>query len=888
QSDPDVERELISGEEVGTIARILSLPTTTILKLVSPDHPLVSHGILEVEQGIRASLLDYEVKIAPEVVKVLRGFPLNTDEYFKIQGTPVAYLLQKIETFRNLIPKVGELGEEEEEEEEDFESEEWDEEKAEAFLKEMENFPEDLEDLSLEEYLRQEMKEEKKVELAEEEDFELEDKATLRPYRDDLEYLEDQFEWLTLICKIHHQKQEKEENRYRSSSERSPESILRELFARERLLRNRNKKRLALTMEQQGKEPRLERLCRHKNLDEFEKNVLLFLIAYNISFEFRKIMSDYLMRSMIDVGTLIEIFVEGLKNRVECRKYFYKNAPLVRGGLVNIDSYYGDLLSASIDIDRRMLDFLVGLETEFEELVEGSHLYMPKVTIDRVILPEEQKNIIINTVKSFPSFLEARKKLGFQEVIPYGNSIVMLFYGPSGTGKTMMANGIANYLGKRVLLVNYPSLGDLYSDEVLKVIFREATINDAIVFFDECEGIFEHREHNPGLSLLLTELERYEGIIIMATNRPQVIDEAMNRRITLAIEFPKPDYLLRKEIWKNHLPEKIKLADDVNIDSLALRYELTGGLIKNAIITALSFAVREDSDEIVLSQKFLEEGARLQLSRHLSLSEFDKKLTPTQGLSSLVLPKDVMNILEEIVMAERARQVLYGQWGFEEKMGFRGKGISVLFHGPPGTGKTFAAEALGYELGRPLKLVNLAALLSKFVGDTEKNIESIFKEAQAHNSIIFFDEADSIFAGRTSVYTSTDRYANADVDLLLHLIENFEGIVILTTNLLENTDPAFFRRFRYVVSFPMPDSNLRKQLWQSLIPPQAPVDPKINFDDLARKYELTGGHIKNAIIRAATRVAIRKSKKPMIRQKDLEKAAEEEFTSLTNRIGFSG
>lgn len=159
-------------------------------------------------------------------------------------------------------------------------------------------------------------------------------------------------------------------------------------------------------------------------------------------------------------------------------------------------------------------------DTEFSELVEGSHLYTPVVDLSQVILPDDQKQLIIRTVANFDNFAKSRKRLGFDQVMSYGAGILLLFFGKSGTGKTMMANAVAKMLGKRILLINYPSLGYSVSDEVIRFIFREAKLNDAVLFFDECEAIFQSRDSfTGGVNLLLTEIERHNGLIIMATNR---------------------------------------------------------------------------------------------------------------------------------------------------------------------------------------------------------------------------------------------------------------------------------------------------------------------------------------------------------------------------------
>lgn len=284
-----------------------------------------------------------------------------------------------------------------------------------------------------------------------------------------------------------------------------------------------------------------------------------------------------------------------------------------------------------------------------------------------------------------------------------------------------------------------------------------------------------------------------------------------------------------------------------------MRYELTGGFIKNAIMSALSKAVARDASNVIVSQADLEEGAVHQLRGRLQMQEFDRRVVPRRGLESVLCDPKVATQLREIVDFEKARQVLRSDWGFHGDNGFEDMGTICLFHGPPGTGKTLAAKAIGFETGRPLKIINTAELVSKYVGATGKNIESVFKEAKAMDAIIVFDEAEGLFGSRHATQSSsTDRYANMDTGLLLYHIENFDGIVILTTNLVTTIDAAFFRRFRFVLGFELPDEKTRAGLWRQHIPPQAPLAADVDFTKLAARFKFGGGNVKNVAESSST------------------------------------
>jgi SpoVK/Ycf46/Vps4 family AAA+-type ATPase len=180
-----------------------------------------------------------------------------------------------------------------------------------------------------------------------------------------------------------------------------------------------------------------------------------------------------------------------------------------------------------------------------------------------------------------------------------------------------------------------------------------------------------------------------------------------------------------------------------------------------------------------------------------------------------------------------------------------GKGISVVFSGQSGTGKTMASEIIAHELKTVLYKIDLSTVVSKYIGETEKNLSKIFEEAEMSNCILLFDEADAIFGKRSTVKDARDRYANIETSYLLQKIEEYQGIVILTTNLLGNIDTAFLRRIKHIVHFPKPDKELRRRIWCNLWPKETPIDKRIDFTYLANNFEFSGGNIRNAAVSAA-------------------------------------
>ena len=196
------------------------------------------------------------------------------------------------------------------------------------------------------------------------------------------------------------------------------------------------------------------------------------------------------------------------------------------------------------------------------------------------------------------------------------------------------------------------------------------------------------------------------------------------------------------------------------------------------------------------------------------------------------------------------RSVVYGDWGFDRKLSV-GKGLNVLFAGPPGTGKTMAAEIIAGELALDLYKIDLSSVVSKYIGETEKNLSRIFTEAETSNAILFFDEADALFGKRSEVHDSHDRYANIEVGYLLQRMEEYEGVVILATNFRKNMDEAFVRRIHCTVEFPLPNQKERLRIWETIWPASTPKGADLDLELISRRFELSGGNVKNIALGAA-------------------------------------
>jgi SpoVK/Ycf46/Vps4 family AAA+-type ATPase len=281
------------------------------------------------------------------------------------------------------------------------------------------------------------------------------------------------------------------------------------------------------------------------------------------------------------------------------------------------------------------------------------------------------------------------------------------------------------------------------------------------------------------------------------------------------------------------------------LDQLAGQFEFNAAQIRDAVASGMD---RARSSGRALSAEDLFLAARQHSNPNLA--GLAQKISPRYAWEDIVLPEDQRAMLREIVATVRGRPKVLDDWGLGRKL-VPSRGVTILFSGPPGTGKTMAAEILAGELGLDLYKIDLSSVVSKYIGETEKNLERIFRQAAASNAILFFDEADALFGKRSEVRDSHDRYANIEISYLLQRMETYQGLTILATNLRANLDEAFTRRLQFAVDFPFPEEGDRLRIWQTLFPPEVPRAEDLDFKTLARRFKLAGGSIRNVIVAAS-------------------------------------
>ncbi|HTP19634.1 MAG TPA: ATP-binding protein [Solirubrobacteraceae bacterium] len=337
--------------------------------------------------------------------------------------------------------------------------------------------------------------------------------------------------------------------------------------------------------------------------------------------------------------------------------------------------------------------------------------------------------------------------------------------------------------------------------------------------------------------LLRTIDESPDRLVLIAGSRRDAL--ALSERTTLVVEVPGPAFAERRRAWLHFTG-----TDDAR--EVAAKFRLSIEQIRAAGEVSV-IAARSRGEPAPLPSD-LDMGARHASSS--SLGELATRLEPAYAWSDLVLAERPLEVLRSVSAYLRHRDRVLSEWGYEATVS-RTQGIKVLFAGESGTGKTMAAQVLGAELGLEMFRVDLAGTVSKYIGETEKNLERIFSAADGSNAILFFDEADALFGKRSEVSDAHDRYANIEVAYLLQRMEAYPGAVILATNFRRNLDDAFVRRLDFVIDFPFPEPDDRRRIWARVLPPAAPIADDVDLDFLATRFKLSGGAIRNCSLAAA-------------------------------------
>lgn len=494
-------------------------------------------------------------------------------------------------------------------------------------------------------------------------------------------------------------------------------------------------------------------------------------------------------------------------------------------------------LAEFLRVDPRIVAFLLGDNSLDGRLVAVCRSLAADVALADVAMAPSVKTRLRNLTLPFIR----------RENVP--SKTIFYLYGPEGSGKVRLALALCGEIQCPLLQLDALLLPDDSGERnrLLRLAFREGLLTRSIIYLGNIDLLFAHDD---GLRLF-KEIEQavlsYGWLVFMAGEKPWSPRHVRHDIDFHAFRVPAPDTDVREQCWQSALQAHGCPAARQWGSDLAKRYHLTPGAIEKAARLGASLARAEGRENRPCLDDF-SKGSSSQ--SHHRLGTLAVRAETLCDWSDLVLPREKIELLQELCSQVKHRHMVFDTWGFARRIS-RGRGLSALFSGPPGTGKTLAAEIVANVLGLDLYKIDLAGVVSKYIGETEKNLSRIFREAEQSNAILFFDEADALFGKRTEVKDAHDRYANIETSYLLQKMEEYEGMVILSTNLRANMDEAFTRRIRFIIEFPFPDKALRARIWQGHFPSAAPLATALDYDFLAGEFQVAGGNIRNIAVNSA-------------------------------------
>lgn len=571
----------------------------------------------------------------------------------------------------------------------------------------------------------------------------------------------------------------------------------------------------------------LRALGRLFGLEDFDLSVLLLCLAPEIDRKYEKLyayLQNDVMRKWPTLDLALDLNCHSLEERLACRARLLPSMPLLRHQLVIPVNESNDgqfsLLSRPLRLDDRITAYLLDNDVLDEAIAGFTRSVAPNAAMEDLLFSEELRGRL-------------------HQIHDIGVKL-SLFVGPRGAGRKLAAEALCALSGRTLLVANIPKAlaAGAIASRIAAKLTREAILRNAVLYLDSAEVLLAE-DKLPSRLALLQALEESPGHAILGSsqNWNEVVSDLPEP--IPAVSFSMPDHTMRLAMWWRFAPE----LERQEASALAGKFQFTGGRIRSAVEQA-----RRLSNSEGLSLDHLYEACRAQSASRLTSTA--RRVVPLYRWEDICLPAEGLVHLREICSHLNFRRHVFGEWRFDHKMSL-GKGVSALFVGAPGTGKTMAAEVIAQELRLDLFKVDLSCVVSKYIGETEKNLSRVFDEADQSNGILFFDEADALFGRRSEVKDSHDRYANIEIDYLLQRMEEYEGIVILATNFQKNIDEAFRRRLRFLVEFPLPDEKQRSRIWRSVFPRETPLSDDIDFAFLAHKFKLTGGSIRNIALSAA-------------------------------------
>lgn len=589
---------------------------------------------------------------------------------------------------------------------------------------------------------------------------------------------------------------------------------------------------------------RLLWLQRVYGLTDFDLDVILIGLAPEIDLRYERLyayLHDDVTRKRPSVDLALNLLCSSAGEKLQQRERFAPDAPLQRHHLIEVysDPHHPNspLLAHHYRLDEQIVRLLLLDDSLDSRLASCCELTVR--TGDGTPLTAAMQQLLCDLTSA------------------HGNSPLRLYFqGPTQCGQAKAVAVLAESLKVRVLNVDLRGLGATVTStatDVLHVLVREGWFRGALLYLRGIEDVSDAI----ALRTLWRALRDLPVHFVIEGMGPW-IPAAEKPLGVVTLAFAYPEEAERREWWQQCLRQYDLELESETLMALAQRYRMTYAQIQDAAAVAtasaktLPYEPHAASGEREIQTQTLFAAARAQCGH--DLATLATKIDPRATWDDLVLPEDETAQLHELCNRFIYRDKVLNEWGFAKKLSY-GLGITALFSGGSGTGKTMAAEVIANALALDLYRIDLAQVVSKYIGETEKNLDKVFTAAASANAILFFDEADALFGKRSEVKDSHDRYANLEISYLLQKMEQYEGIAILATNLSDNLDQAFTRRLAFSVHFPFPDEEARLRLWERAWPQAVPICSDVDLSLLARELKLAGGNIKNIALGAAFSVA---------------------------------
>ncbi len=487
--------------------------------------------------------------------------------------------------------------------------------------------------------------------------------------------------------------------------------------------------------------------------------------------------------------------------------------------------------STPVSPDKRIIDFLFGKNPM--KLDENFERFFSMLTKDG----EELDPVLANG-----NVLDAMK-------ISYDDGVRIFFYqGDEGSGRRFFVKHFCKEKNLHAIAMNCKKLFSYdfrFVEKALWAVTRECILTDSVCCLTELSYSQEEKEKFEGYMDLAFAKLTEKDVTVFAMSKEAIDLREVTKSEFTALSLPTPTNEERIACWE-YFGKDFKLDTDCDVREMSNKFLFTPGKIHGALRAGRSFATMEKNAVITRANLF--KGCNNQMSSELSQKA--SRVEAKFGFDDIVMNEDQRETITHAIEQMNFKKQVYDDWNYTRKYPY-GRGLTVLLFGAPGTGKSMMAQVLAHELNLELYRVDISKVVDKYVGETEKSLSMIFREAKKCNVVLFFDECDTIFAKRSDDGGSNQASANNKTALLLQEMEAYDGVCVLATNYKHNIDPAFFRRMKYIVEFQFPNPDTREMLWKTTVPKTTPLDEDVDFRFLAEKYEFAGGNIKNCILNAA-------------------------------------